>query len=83
MITHPDSLTDLANIRHRELQAECARYRLSAQAVSIRRSESHLVARTRVALASLTSGLRIPLPGLREVEKLFDVFARINHVEPL
>ena len=81
MISHPDSLVDLANIRHQELQAECACYRRSAQAGTSHRSAPRLPAGTRATLAAVLSGLRIRLQAT-EIEKLFDVFARINHLEP-
>jgi hypothetical protein len=82
MLSHPDAFIDLAMIRHQELQAECARYRLSAQAAPARGADAQL-AGARARLSGLASRLRSQLRALRDPEKLLEAFSRIDYPIPM
>jgi hypothetical protein len=82
MVSHPDWIIDYATIRHQELQAECAQYRRSVQVGSSRNTAAPLRAVTQATRAAVSRRRRSRL-RVTKIEKLFDVFARINHLEPL
>src|SRR4051794_23774911 len=82
MLSHPDSFIDLALIRHQELQAECARYRLSTQAAPTRRAGSRHSG-TRARFSAIADRLRPWFRDLTDPEKLLEAFARMNYPNPM
>lgn len=53
MLSHPDSVIALANLRHQELQAENAKVRMAMAAVALRPDQPGVLNRTRTRLGSI------------------------------
>jgi hypothetical protein len=80
IMVSPSTIIEFGIMRHRELQAENALYRRSAQAVQGRRPVLHHFAHTRDSVASILIILRTRLRNLLDAEHLLEAFARMDNV---